>query len=213
MGMCYTVNLTLKYKESHEETVKVFMRNATDTYVPGVPEDATIVEMIRMIFFDIKGKRTTVDGIVTLEGHADFDASYGWDSVMSEWFESLAPMLQDGSELEDFPDNGYEKLYLKDGKLYRVIMEYACWHRILFSYNGIMYGFDIADATIDDPEDLENNPELQKELVQQYGKNHWRKIGSVDNTKDEIKLFGCYSVDEPENTFEYVAVEEKGEVA
>ena len=37
---------------------------------------------------------------------ADFDASYGWESVMYEWFEAVAPDLAEGSSIEVWPDSG-----------------------------------------------------------------------------------------------------------
>ena len=45
-----------------------------------------------------------------------FDASYGWESVMMEMFELIAPYLADGSELYIYPDNDYDHLLIKNGK-------------------------------------------------------------------------------------------------
>lgn len=206
MGMCYTVNITLKYKLAYESTVKMLINVATDTYHNGLPENTSIADMLRLMFPKIHGKRTDKNGIVTLTGDADFDASYGWDSCMTEWFEGIASMLLDGSELEIFPDNGYEKLYVENGDLYRVDMEYANWHRILFSYNGIMYGLDVADATIDDPEDLEKKLNLQMEYIEDNGEDVWDKIGVVSDKEDKIKIFGCYEIDNPALASQYQPV-------
>lgn len=38
---------------------------------------------------------------------SDFDASYSWESVLDEWFCAVAPALEDGSEIEVYPDMGH----------------------------------------------------------------------------------------------------------
>ena len=50
----------------------------------------------------------------------DFDASYGWESVMMEWFKVLAPFLKNGSELLIYPDSDYDKLVIKNGKCIQI---------------------------------------------------------------------------------------------
>lgn len=45
-----------------------------------------------------------------------FDATYGWESVMMEMFEELAPVLEDGSDLFINCDDGADVLVIKDGK-------------------------------------------------------------------------------------------------
>lgn len=51
---------------------------------------------------------------------SDFDASYGWESVMMEWFGVMAPFLKDNSTLLIYPDNDYDKLVIKNGKSVQV---------------------------------------------------------------------------------------------
>lgn len=50
----------------------------------------------------------------------DFDASYGWEGVMMDWFNVLAPFLKNGSELLIYPDNDYDKLVIKNGKCVQI---------------------------------------------------------------------------------------------
>lgn len=45
-----------------------------------------------------------------------FDATYGWESVMMEMFEELAPVLEDGSDLFINCDDGVDVLVIKYGK-------------------------------------------------------------------------------------------------
>lgn len=46
----------------------------------------------------------------------DLTATYGWESVMMEMFEELAPVLEDGSDLFINCDDGADVLVIKDGK-------------------------------------------------------------------------------------------------
>lgn len=45
-----------------------------------------------------------------------FDATYGWESVMMEMFEELAPVLEDGSDLFINCNDGVDVLVIKNGK-------------------------------------------------------------------------------------------------
>lgn len=45
-----------------------------------------------------------------------FNASYGWEGVMIEWFEVMTPFLADGSELLIYPDYDYDKLVIENGE-------------------------------------------------------------------------------------------------
>lgn len=47
----------------------------------------------------------------------DFDASYGWESVISEMFYTLAPYLNDGSSVYVCPDSDAYEIVLEHGKL------------------------------------------------------------------------------------------------
>lgn len=48
--------------------------------------------------------------------YAGFDASYGWETVMAEAFEEIAPYLEDESEIKIYPDSGCDHGYVKNGK-------------------------------------------------------------------------------------------------
>lgn len=47
----------------------------------------------------------------------DFDASYGWESVMIAVFKALVPVLRDGSTLDLSADNAYVGYAVTGGKL------------------------------------------------------------------------------------------------
>ena len=67
------------------------------------------------VFFSGWGSRlrdTTQEGVIT----SDFNACYGWESIMIETFDLLAPFVGDGSWLKIYPDYDYDLLEVKDGK-------------------------------------------------------------------------------------------------
>lgn len=45
-----------------------------------------------------------------------FDASYGWEGVMMDAFDLIAPFLVDGSEIEIYPDSGCDLAYVENGE-------------------------------------------------------------------------------------------------
>jgi len=47
--------------------------------------------------------------------YSDFSCCYGWERVMIEMFEVMAPYLTDRSSLTIYPDNDYDKLIVKNG--------------------------------------------------------------------------------------------------
>lgn len=119
MGQTYSVNLKLRIKDA--EGLK---KALTDKIARGKKEhisyqlDAcknrdinitTLEGLLRVFFGDLEpGKRCTcVSG---------FDASYGWENVMIEAFEEMAPFLKDGARLKIYPDRSYDLLVVKGGK-------------------------------------------------------------------------------------------------
>ena len=48
--------------------------------------------------------------------YSGFAASYGWEQVMLDAFDEIAPYLEDGSEIKIYPDSDYDYLVVKDGK-------------------------------------------------------------------------------------------------
>lgn len=59
-----------------------------------------------------KRKYTTYDNC--------FNASYGWEFIMIDWFNILAPFLSNGSEMLIYPDEGYDKLVIRNGKCVQI---------------------------------------------------------------------------------------------
>ena len=49
-----------------------------------------------------------------------FNASYGWEKVIYNFFKYLSPCLEDGSKMMVYPDSGCTKLVVEDGKWKRM---------------------------------------------------------------------------------------------
>lgn len=49
--------------------------------------------------------------------YSGFDASYGWERVMMEAFEEIAPYLEEGSEIKIYPDCGPDHGVVNNGEV------------------------------------------------------------------------------------------------
>ena len=113
MGQCYSVNFKAKLKDAD-----AFVR-LTREYAKDWPQDdkdrlTDIGGIINNFVGDGAVRVVYEDGWPVFRG--DFDASYLWDDVMSEWFEAVAPSLVDGSSIEVWPDEGVWKRTVVGGK-------------------------------------------------------------------------------------------------
>ena len=122
MGQCYSVYLKIKLKDA-DEFVRLSRKYATDN-------DWSDEYMRKMSGVDgiIKQMISTGDLTVQCEDgwpvfRSDFDASYSWEGVMYEWFNAVAPALEDGSEIEVYPDAGSWNCVVHDGKADRTYDE------------------------------------------------------------------------------------------
>lgn len=108
MGAVYNVELKLSYA-SEQEVIA-----ATEAYVNTNPVGArfsdvdysSIVSAIQ-ILLPKRGFQATSQTDNSIECDCGFDASYGWFSVMCEWFKAIAPVVDDGSTIKIWPDSGY----------------------------------------------------------------------------------------------------------
>ena len=73
-------------------------------------------DLVRMIFGGWDAKFYDVKWNGSQCHSSGFNASYGWESVMMESFEDLAPYMQAGSFLNIDVDEGVDYAVVKDGK-------------------------------------------------------------------------------------------------
>lgn len=203
MGMCYTINIDIRYKAEDNNKLVLTMAKAANMDFVGDIYDTTIDCIIGNVCSGMEVKKTESNGVVTIAGQCTVDGSFSYDSYLTNWFEEIAPMLESGSEIEIFPDNGYESRFILGSNLYRVNMEYANFHRIFFTYDGSMYAYDVADATIDNPDDLENDIEQQRSIIEESLDIEWHRIGVVADKVEEVKLMAVAEIDDITKAFDY----------
>ena len=97
MGQCYSVGLKIKVKHNSEEKAAEALR------LHMLQDDKTEYNFEEFADFGVGTEK--LDDLIK-KYHNDFDASYGWDTVMKEMFETLTPFLEDQSKIDIYSD-GY----------------------------------------------------------------------------------------------------------
>jgi len=124
MGQTYDVNLRVRFKD--EKGAK----NALLAKIGRAQEERVLYDMqgLRMKGFDFDnildlmsvffcgwGQRLKVADKSWL--YSCFDASYGWENVMMDAFDKIAPFLEDDSEIKIYPDSGRDYGYVENGQV------------------------------------------------------------------------------------------------
>jgi hypothetical protein len=113
MGQCYSVYLKAKLKDA-DAFVRLTREFAKDWSQEFKDKLTGIGGIINNFVGDGAVRVVYEDGWPVFCG--DFDASYSWDGVMSEWFEAVSPSLVDGSSIEVWPDEGSWKRTVVGGE-------------------------------------------------------------------------------------------------
>ena len=131
MGACYSVELKLKFKNGEadkEKAVKALqnyirIHNGDDVNFcledwkkDGVTQD-TFEDLLRIFFCGWSRWNMGIEqNGEWLECDNDFDASYGWEEIMLDAFETISPFLSDGSEIYVYPDSDCHHAVIDNGK-------------------------------------------------------------------------------------------------
>lgn len=121
MGQCYNVTVKMKVKDADgliKKSVDVFNTECPEWYdkvKDKMPCD-TVYGCVAFVLAANQDAFTAVhkNGITTYE--SSFKATYSWESLLADWFESIALYLKDGSSMLVYPDNGHCKYVVRDGK-------------------------------------------------------------------------------------------------
>lgn len=126
MGACYFVKLKVKVLDE-QSAIKVLneyikrsshrIRFNLEEYAKRNITTETFDDLMRIFLADHTYDKVeiTQKRIYTYYQN-DFNASYGWESVMMDMFDVIAPYVQDNSELLIYPDTDYDKLVVRNGK-------------------------------------------------------------------------------------------------
>lgn len=124
MGQCYDVNLRVRFKDEKGAKKALFdkigrankekvLYNMQGLRMKGFDFDN--IWDLMSVFFCGWGQRLkeTADKSWL---YSCFDATYGWENVMMDAFDKIAPYLEDGSEIKIYPDSGCDHAYVENGK-------------------------------------------------------------------------------------------------
>lgn len=120
MGAVYSIEGNLRYKSETDivNATKEYINQTTnakfsDTEFSNI-YGALAVMFTKNVHTGSKSSDTYSD---TISFYADFNASYGWESVMTGWFDFIAPYLENASILRIAPDTGSYYGEVRDGKV------------------------------------------------------------------------------------------------
>ena len=128
MGACYSVTVKVNVLDEPGaiKTLNEHIANdigtdySLDKYAANGITTETFDGLMRILLAGVQHEVAIYQhGKFTLYDN-DFDASYGWERIMMEWFELLAPFLADKSQLLIYPDEDYDKLVIKNGKCVQI---------------------------------------------------------------------------------------------
>ena len=115
MGQCYSVYLKVKVKDE-KEFVRLSAEKLRGKFLGlDIREDCFVghdlATPLGNIKFVLASHQHNFDVMTNDNGwpvyRSDFDASYSWELVLEEWFLAVASTLEDGSEIEVYPDEGH----------------------------------------------------------------------------------------------------------
>ena len=132
MGACYSVEIIVNILDEPGAIKALNEHIVNDTgvdyslseYVSQGITTETFDDLMKILLAEHQ-RKVFIYRIISPQGKLSkyenvFDASYGWERIMMEWFEVLAPFLADGSQMLIYPDEDYDKLVIKNGKCVQV---------------------------------------------------------------------------------------------
>lgn len=129
MGAVYSVTLKIKYN-SEDAVINATQEfiNANSGHAVFDEDYSSLLSTIQIILPE-RGFTLHEQTDNYLSCDCDFDASYGWESVMQDWFNSLVQSfaVQDGSTIMIYPDSGWETATAKNGTAYWRENEGGSW--------------------------------------------------------------------------------------
>lgn len=124
MGACYSVGVKINLidEKGAIKALNEHIKNDTGTnyslerYASIGATPDTFDGLMKILLAEIQGKIDIFEKGKFKYYESSFNASYGWERIMMEWFNVLAPFLKNGSEMIIYPDEDYDKLVIKNGK-------------------------------------------------------------------------------------------------
>ena len=104
MGQVYSVELILKYKDEKAviQAAKDFIESSNADFVKNYGYDS-VDSVAKTVLVAHQNMFTKEDEGVY---ESDFNATYGWEGLLSEFYDALKPFLKRGSKITVCPDSG-----------------------------------------------------------------------------------------------------------
>lgn len=184
MGACYSVTLHVcvidergailalqKHIEKDKRT-----NYALDEYAKEGITTETFDDLMRIFLAGWRNQE--LDIIINSDGTAtysnEFNASYGWESVMIEMFEELVPYIREDAKLIIYPDSGWSETTIHNGE---AKTEYFSESR---TYTCVICGEDFYCS-----DDSEYEECLEEELLEHLETEHKRAYAKCKNWDTE----------------------------
>lgn len=133
MGACYSVDVKIKFNKENEKKIleemeKCYQNHLSQRVGFGIEKydfekPSTIQDYLDLYF--VKHQKMYTDNVkefangnIEYSVNTGFDASYGWEMVMYDFFKEIAKYLLRGSILDMWPDNYHTTYRVKDGQVY-----------------------------------------------------------------------------------------------
>lgn len=124
MGACYSVMMKVNLDNekaavdalNHHITNDNMTCYSLDKYAGMGIGTASFDDLMKILLVEHQGHVEIVQEDTFKIYRNDFDASYGWEIVMTDWFKVMTPFLADGSKLLIYPDYDYDELVVENGK-------------------------------------------------------------------------------------------------
>lgn len=125
MGASYSVDLVVSLKDEKKavEILQRFVQTSDaefniDKFAAIGIGTKTFDDLLRIILAGWKFTPVKIEQVGAYKKYSnDFDATYGWESIMIEAFEALVPVLRECSVLDLSADDAYVGFVVTDGKL------------------------------------------------------------------------------------------------
>ena len=173
MGQCYAI--TLKGIINKPLLIKLTNQYRTIRYDVNwqFDEIKTFRDALEEIFTNyVDYTENPKQDIEALEINSAFDASYGWEEVMTNWFEFVAPAFSTDTVLEIQPDEGLTKCWIENGE---VLVYVGGWEFLVDETPDYKELYDKICAA---------NPsftEKQKSALKQYIGEHGEEVDDIQN--------------------------------
>ena len=123
MGQTYDVTLSLRFKDEAgaKGALKDKIAKAKEEKVDynldhyrSLGVDTESLQGLLNVFFG--GWYASLAANARGDLNAGFDACYGWETLMMDAFDAMAPFLENGSAITIYPDSGVDAGTVADGK-------------------------------------------------------------------------------------------------